>query len=205
MTAVMLKVLRARSDLKYPIGFLAVVVSGLFVGWGVLPAATDDYRIALAVFAVLAIPWLGLLIPWRSILVFCLFWIVFEALLRRYLVDDILLFFIKDLLFGVVYFRVLSTARALKGRVVADSQIVLFLGILVVYSLVQMFNPYLPNFVIGLLGFRIWFWYIPLMFVAPFCFQTKNSLIKFLRYYAYLGIPVCLFGFIQSSTSLPSS
>jgi hypothetical protein len=65
-------------------------------------------------------------------------------------------------------------------------------------------NPELPNFFVGLLGFKSYFLYMPLLFVLPTVFPTDAALARFMMRFLLLSVPVGLLAvaqFFSSSTS----
>jgi hypothetical protein len=78
------------------------------------------------------------------------------------------------------------------------------LGLGAAWGAAEMFNPDLPNALIGIFGFKAYFFYVPLIFLLPACFETDAQLNAFLRRYCLIAIPVAIIGIFQFVSS-PSS
>ena len=60
-----------------------------------------------------------------------------------------------------------------------------------------MFNPTLPNLLVGVLGFKAYFLYVPLIFVVPAVFRDDAELARFLKRYILIVFPVVLLSLAQ--------
>ena len=129
-------------------------------------------------FAACAIA-LAILRSWRTGFYFFLVWMLFEDLARKYMGNNPALFFGKDILLLLVYasfFRDVRLGRAKSFR----PPFLLFLSLFFWLGVLQVFNQNSPSILYGLLGMKIYFYYIPLMFVAYALIQTDEDLRRFL-------------------------
>lgn len=116
---------------------------------------------------------------WRHGFYMFLVWLMFEDLARKYMGNGLALFFGKDILVGLVYISLLIAIR--KGRAKAfRPPFLISLSFFVWLGVLQIFNQNSPSIVYGLLGFKLYFYYIPLMFVGYALIQTDKDLAKFL-------------------------
>lgn len=99
---------------------------------------------------------------------------------------------IKDFLIIIAYTSFLA-------EVVAAQKFVFFRGILVpmavlaLLGVVEIFNPTPGHTVLmGLVGFKILCFYMPLIFLGYYCFQTVADLKRFIRYLLFLSVPMAL-------------
>lgn len=177
-------------------GLGIIVLAGIMIGRLTPQILHSPPRLHVLALALLLIPFL-FFVRWTKLVLFTLFWIVFEALLRRYVVNDIMAFFIKDLFLAFAYFKTIGVRFTRGFRSIPSTPVNLLLAILLVWSVVELFNPLLLNYLVGVLGLRLSFFYVPIMFIAGDCFPTKQSLFRFLKAYVLLGAAVCAYGFIQ--------
>ena len=164
-----------------------LIGAGLFVFaiWAAWQAgnevASDNIKILEFValgFAVCAIG-LAILRNWRTGFYFFLVWMLFEDMARKYMGNNLALFFGKDILLLLVYisfFRDVRLGRAKTFR----PPFMLFLSLFFWLGLLEVFNQNSPSILYGLLGMKTYFYYIPLMFVAYALIQTDKDLRKFL-------------------------
>lgn len=104
---------------------------------------------------------------------------LFEDMARKYMGNNLALFFGKDILLLLVYisfFRDVRLGRAKTFR----PPFMLFLSLFFWLGLLEVFNQNSPSILYGLLGMKTYFYYIPLMFVAYALIQTDKDLRKFL-------------------------
>jgi hypothetical protein len=139
-------------------------------GWPCKPAkriAADDFRsIEFAVMAVAACAVaLTIIRNWRTGFYMFLTWLLFEDLVRKYLGNNMAIYFAKDILVGLVYASFLIEVRR-KHLKLFRSAFFPFLWLFVWFGTVQIFNQNSPHLLYGLLGFALYFYYIPLMFVS---------------------------------------
>ena len=72
------------------------------------------------------------------------------------------------------------------------------LGCLSAVVVLQMFNPSLPNFLVGLIGAKIWLFYIPLYFVGLCLVESAEDVRSLLRFIAYVGVLPIAIGIVQA-------
>ncbi len=141
---------------------------------------------------------------WRQALVAAMVMVVAEGAIRKWLVPGAqdLVYFAKDVLLLGVYAGFLADRRALRVSVppplVAGTLAGLFLGAL------EIFNPNLPNTLVGILGFKAYFLYVPLVWVVPAAFEDDRELARFLSRYSLLAIPIGLLALAQFASPASS-
>ena len=121
----------------------------------------------------------AILRSWRAGFYFFLVWMLFEDLVRKYMGNNLALFFGKDILLLLVYisfFRDVRLGRAKSFR----PPFLLFLSLFFWLGLLEVFNQNSPSILYGLLGMKTYFYYMPLMFVAYGLIRTDQDLRKFL-------------------------
>jgi len=134
---------------------------------------------------------------WRLGFYFFLVWILFEDLTRKFLGNNMAIYFAKDVLVGLVYVSLLVDIR--NGRAKAFRPP--FLPFLVAFfwlGAMQIFNPNSPHILYGLMGIKIYFYYIPLIFVGYALIRDDEDLRKFLVVNGLLAGLISTIGIIQA-------
>lgn len=145
-----------------------------------LITAGEMQSLALAAFALVgcAIA-VAIIRNWRSGFYLFLIWLMFEDLARKYLGNGTALFFGKDILVTLTYISLFIAIRAGKEKTFRPP-FLLPLMLFVWLGAVQIFNQNSPSVVYGLLGFKLDFYYIPLLFVGYALIRHDEDLRKFL-------------------------
>jgi hypothetical protein len=134
---------------------------------------------------------------WRAGFYSFLTWLLFEDLVRKYMGNNTVLFFGKDVLAFLTYLSLFAAVRA--GREKAfRPKFLLFLTIFVWLGLMQIFNPHSPHVLYGILGFKIYFFYVPMMYVGYALVRTDEDLRKFLVMNAVLAGIIAALGIAQA-------
>ena len=134
---------------------------------------------------------------WRSGFYLFLVWMLFEDLFRKYMGNGLALFFGKDILIALVYISLFAAVR--RGREKRfQPPFLLFLSFFFSLGVMQMFNPNSPHILYGLLGFKTYFYYIPLMYVGYALIRSDEDLRKFLVLNAGLSGLIAALGIAQA-------
>ena len=109
---------------------------------------------------------------------------------------------IKDLLFVIpayLGFILWWHSRNRHNRpVLFPNRATIPLALLVGLLFVQFFNPNLINPLVGLIGLKVWLFYVPLFFLAYHFVDSKEELFKVLKVLFFLGLLPVLVGIIQA-------
>jgi hypothetical protein len=140
---------------------------------------------------------LAILRNWRAGFYFFLGWLLFEDLARKYMSNGIALFFGKDILAMVTYISLYTAIRKGKEETFRPP-FLLPLAIFVWLGAAQIFNPNSPSILYGLLGFKVYFFYIPLIWVGYALIRNDEDLRKFLVVNAVVAIVIAAVGIIQA-------
>jgi hypothetical protein len=137
---------------------------------------------------------------WRLGLQAAMVLLVFEGAVRKWLFpgSQDLVYFAKDVLLLGTYLGYVRDRPRLRNY--RPPSLPTFYGVLLlsaVLGLLEIFNPALPNLLVGVFGFKAYFLYVPLLFVVPAAFATDAELYRFLRRYALISIPVGLLAVLQ--------
>lgn len=151
----------------------------------------------VALGAVVAASLTAILSRWRTGLYVFLGWLFVEDLARKYLGNNMVIYFGKDILVAMVY---LSFFLAYRKREVQTFTLPFRLPLLLFlwFGLIQVFNPASTSLVYGVLGMKLYFYYIPLIFVGYALIDKESDLQKFYPYLLGLSLVVALLGIAQS-------
>jgi hypothetical protein len=134
--------------------------------------------------------------------------VIVEGAVRKWFMPSAsdLVFFYKDILMLVTligYFKKRGKMPLVIKRHLKS--VSMLLGVFTLYALGSMGLPGGPHPVIGLLGFKAYCFYIPLAFLTPRAFPSKEELLRFLKWYLLLVLPVAVIGVLQFLESDPQS
>lgn len=139
----------------------------------------------------------AILNDWQRGLYLLLGWLMFEDLFRKYLGNNMAIFFAKDVLTVVLY---LSFFVAKRKHLVKSFKVPFLVPLLLFFwfGFLQIFNPSSESIFYGLLGMKLYFMYIPLIFVGYALIDSEQDLHKFLSYNSVLILAVASLGIAQS-------
>lgn len=177
----------------------ALVLVGLII-FTVSDYIVSENTIAIAYIAIIfagAAAVVAILRNWRNGVYFFLAWLLFEDLARKYLGNNMALFFGKDALLIIVYISFYIEYR--KRRVQSFRPPFLIpLAIFFWFGIMQVFNPGSPSFFFGMLGMKIYFLYIPLMFIGYSLLETEEDVRRFLKFCAVIALIIAGLGIVQA-------
>lgn len=172
---------------------------GLLVAWqvGAKIVANDVRSIIFAAmgFAMCVVA-VAIVRNWRTGFYFFLFWLMFEDLARKYMGNGLAFFFGKDILLGLTYLSFFVSVRRRRENTLRPP-FLFFLSLFFWLGVLQMFNQNSPNIWYGLLGIKIYFLYVPLMFVGYALIRDDESLRRFLVVNALLAVVIAAAGILQ--------
>lgn len=135
---------------------------------------------------------------WRLGLAIIFVWMCLDAGIRRFIVDNVAIYFIKDILLLFVYLGFYIEIKKLKrSKIIFPNRLNLLFLFLVVLSFIHLFNPALPKLTVGLIGIKLLLFYIPLFYIGYYYFEDKMEIISFMRPLLILSILLSIFGIIQ--------
>jgi hypothetical protein len=122
---------------------------------------------------------------------------LFEDLFRKYMGNGPALFFGKEILAALVYISLFAAIRSGREKRFRPP-FLLFLSFFFLLGVLQVFNQNSPHILYGLLGFKVYFYYIPLMYVGYALIRTDEDLRKFLVLNAALSGLIAALGIAQA-------
>ena len=140
---------------------------------------------------------IAILNDWRRGLYFLVAWILFEDFVRKYLSNNMAIYFGKDALAIILY---ISFFRARLAKRVVKFRIPFRIPLLVIFwfGLLQMFNPASTSIFYGILGMKLYFLYVPLIFVGYGLIESEEDLRRFFSFACTLILIVAALGLAQS-------
>jgi hypothetical protein len=129
---------------------------------------------------------------WRQALQVVMVLLVVEGAIRKWLfpgAQDVV-YLGKDVILLGTYLGFLRERERLRYKSPPLPALYTALALGAGVGVLEIFNPNLPNLLVGVLGFKAYFLYVPILFVLPAAFPTDRDLVLFLRRYILLSIPV---------------
>jgi hypothetical protein len=170
-------------------GWLSNVFAPLVItaGIGLLVAAWRDWQLGVKTLLVI---------------------IVFEGAVRKWFLPSAseFVYFYKDLVMVALLIGYCMQRR--KPPLIIGSRLRIVFAIafiMILYSSALITNPRAPHPLIGLLGVKSYFLYMPLALLVPRMFTTKDKVVAFLRWFLILCLPVIFLGATQFATADASS
>jgi hypothetical protein len=151
----------------------------------------------------IALVFIGMAIArdWRSGVYAFIACLLFEDLARKYLGNNLLLFFGHDVL-AIATFVSLLAAKARRQVAWFRPPFLASLAPLFGLAALQVFNPGSPSVLYGLLGMKLYFLYVPMMYAGYAMFENGEDVQRFLMFNLYLGTVIAALGIAQSILGL---
>jgi hypothetical protein len=185
---------------RRPLIAFGVLVFGAFAAYeGAQYVINDDITgLAYAILCLLggAIV-VAILNNWRNGVYFFLAWLLFEDFARKFLGNNMAIYFAKDFLLLVVLISFLVAFRRKEVTIFRPPFSVPLL-IFVWFGAMQIFNPASTSVWYGLMGFKLFFYYIPLMFVGYALLNSEAELRRFFTVNLILVFVIVSLGITQS-------
>jgi hypothetical protein len=135
---------------------------------------------------------------WRQGLYIFFGWLFVEDLARKYLGNNMAVYFAKDILVVLVYISFYIARRDRKESATFRPPFLLPLLILLWFAIGQVFNPGSNSVFYGFLGLKLYFLYVPLMYLGYALIESEHDLRRFLTFNALLLLGVGSLGIAQS-------
>jgi hypothetical protein len=160
-------------------------------------AGSDQNLIMFGLSLVVVAVVVHILNDWRSGVLLFLVWLLLEDLARKYLGNSLTVYFAKDFLVAIAYLSFYFAIR--KGEVdIFRPSFLVPLGLFVAFAFVEAFNTFSPSIMYGLLGLKLYFYYVPLMFLGYAMLKRPADLDRLLKVSLIMGIGISGLGIAQS-------
>jgi hypothetical protein len=140
---------------------------------------------------------IAILRNWRAGFYLFIGWLLFEDLVRKYMGNGNAFFFGKDVLLLLVYISFMVAVGRGREKTFRPP-FLLFLSLFFWLGVLQMFNPHSPSLLYGFLGIKVYFYYLPLLFVGYALIRSDADLQKFLAVNAVLAGVIGTLGIVQA-------
>ena len=179
---------------------VSLFLIGIWLAWetGLKIASQDLTPIAYAGLCFVAIGIaITILRNWRLGFYSFLVWLLFEDLVRKYVGNNMAIYFAKDFFIGLVYIAFYLSIRRGEAKIfrppfLVSGSFFLWLGV------AQIFNANSPHILYGLLGFKVYFYYVPLIFVGYALIRDDEDLRRLLILNGLLAAIIGGIGIVQA-------
>lgn len=158
--------------------FFAVALFGAYEAAGFIITGDTVGLIYVGLAFVVAAFVIAMLNNWRRGLYIFFVWLLFEDLARKYLGNNMAIYFAKDFLVAVVYLSFFLAWRRKQLQSFRPPFLVALM-LMVWFGFLQVFNPTSPHLVYGVLGMKLYFYYIPLMLIGYAVLDSETILRRF--------------------------
>jgi len=179
---------------------LALLIAGTFAAYQLAQYVISDNSAGLAYVGLATLGCvivIGIVNNWRNGVYLFLTWLLFEDFARKFLGNNMTIYFAKDFLVLVVFICFLAAYRRRKVTTFRPP-FRLPLLILIWFGAVQVFNPASPSIWYGLMGFKMFFYYIPLVFIGYALLNSEVELRRFFTVNLILALIIISLGIAQS-------
>ena len=164
------------------------IVAGDLTGLAYIALAFAGAAILVAIFR-----------NWRNGLYFFLAWLLFEDFARKFLGNNMGLYFVKDFLVAAVYISFVISHRRQDNRIepfrpAFRVPVLLFVW----FGIIQVFNPFSAHIAFGILGAKLYFYYMPLLVIGYYLLNSETDLRRFFHINLGLMLVIVALGIIQS-------
>lgn len=185
---------------RRPLIVFSILVVGAFAAYEAAQYVINDDMTGLA-YAVMCL--LGgaivvaILNNWRNGVYFFLSWLLFEDFARKFLGNNMAIYFAKDFLALIVYISFFTAFRR-KEVPLFRPPFLMPLLIFIWFGFMQVFNPASTSIWYGLMGFKMFFYYVPLTIVGYALLNTEAELRRFFNVNLVLVLIIVSLGIAQS-------
>jgi hypothetical protein len=137
------------------------------------------YYVGLVVLGIVGL--VAILKDWRKGVYCFVGWILVEDLIRKYLGNNMVVFFAKDFLVLGLYVSFIMARRSNLTKLYRPPFLIAFL-VFFWYCVIQTFNPASTSIFYGLMGLKLSFLYAPLLLVGHALVDSEKELRRFLLF-----------------------
>jgi len=185
-----------RGPLVVPAFFLLALLAAYLASKFILSGDTTSLLL-VSLFLIFAVVVVVMLNDWRTGLYFFLVWLLFEDFARKYLGNNMAIYFGKDILAAIVYLSFIASYRRKQAHSFRPPFLIPLL-LFVWFGIVQVFNPSSSSLVYGVLGLKLYFYYVPLIFVGYALLESEADLRRFFSVTLVLVVVIVSLGIAQS-------
>jgi hypothetical protein len=142
---------------------------------------------------------IAILNNWRNGLYFFFTWLLFEDFARKFLGNNMAIFFAKDALVAIVYLSFFVAYRRNKVQIFRPPFLFPLL-LFIWFGIAQMFNTGSTSMLYGILGMKLYFSYVPMLLLGYALINSEGELRKFFVVNIFLALVIGGLGIVQSIT-----
>jgi len=188
----------SKRKLLSSIVFLVAAILVAYVA-GQITLADDSKILALSAIGVAGIVFaIKILNNWRHGLYIFFGWLFVEDFARKYLGNNLAMFFAKDVLLVLVYISFYAARKNGKKKAIFRPPFLVPLLIFVWFAAGQVFNFASTSLFFGFLGMKLYLLYVPLMYLGYALIDSEQDLRRFFTFNAMLIFAVAALGIAQS-------
>jgi hypothetical protein len=187
--------MRNQAFVSLALTLLALAVAWEMGGW-IAAGTLSNLTLSVVGLVVVAIG-IAILRNWRNGFYLFIVWLLFEDLIRKYLGNNMYIYFAKDVLAGLTYVSLYVAIRRGRERIFRPPFLFVF-SLFFWLGTLQVFNPLSPSILYGLMGLKIYFYYVPLMFLGYALLRDQEDLQHFLMVNLGLASVISALGIIQA-------
>ena len=185
---------------RRPLIVFGTLVVGAFAAYEAAQYVINDDMRGLAYATICVVGGavaVAILNNWRNGVYFFLSWLLFEDFVRKFLGNNMAIYFVKDFLVLVVYLAFFAAYRRKEVKFFRPPFLMPLL-IFIWFGALQIFNPASTSIWYGLMGFKIFFYYVPLIFIGYALLNSEAELRRFFTVNMVLVIVIISLGIAQS-------
>lgn len=185
---------------RQPLLLFGILVLGAFGAYEAAQYVINDDMAGLAYVAMAAVGGMiviAILNNWRNGVYFFLAWLLFEDFARKFLGNNMAIYFAKDFFALFVYISFFSAFRRKEVTLYRPPFLVPVL-VFVWFGFMQIFNPASTSIWYGLMGFKLFFYYVPFVFIGYAVLNSEAELRRFFIVNLILALVVVSLGIAQS-------
>ena len=142
---------------------------------------------------------IAILNNWRNGVYFFLGWLLFEDLARKFLGNNMMIYFAKDVLVAIVYLSFfIAYRRKDKDLQTLRPPFLVALLVFVWFAFMQVFNPGSTSVFFGFLGMKLYFYYAPLFVIGYALMDSEVALRRFFNINLAIMLAIIALGLVQS-------
>jgi hypothetical protein len=192
-----LQVSGANNQLVVSVGLGILGLGAAWILSGFVSNSDYNALIYSALLIAVAAITVAMLRNWRTGFYVFLVWLLFEDLIRKYMGNDMRIYFAKDYLALITYVSI-AVAIGRRRAVLFRPRFLFFFSLFFWIAALQVLNPETPSIWYGLLGMKLYFYYVPMMFVGYALIENETDLSRFLTINMLVALAIAGLGIAQS-------
>ena len=136
---------------------------------------------------------------WQRLIWVVLFLVVCEGAVRKWVIPGLQaeFYLVKDALLVFAYIGFISSRVTAGMHLKAMAGLSTLLMLSLAYFGIQLLNPNSPSILLSIVGLKNYLLYLPLAFIVPYMFSSRQDLESKLKKYAIIMIPFAALGLVQ--------